>query len=86
MLTSQSWAIRRVAQAEVAVIFGSAYGKAATAAPANSAFRSTGIWTVNRYVLQDHHFFPSVALLLLFTVFNISFINLCVAFSVEEFL
>jgi hypothetical protein len=43
------------------VIFGSAYGKAAIAAPANSAFRSTGIWTVNRYVLQDHHFFPSVA-------------------------
>ena len=61
MLKSQSWAIRRVAQAEVAVIFGSAYGKAAIAAPANSAFRSTGIWTVNRYVLQDHHFFPSVA-------------------------
>jgi len=52
---------RYVAQAKVAVIFGYGYGKAATVARAISAFRSTGIWPVNRYAFQDHHFFPSVA-------------------------
>jgi len=52
---------RYVAQAKVAVIFGYAYGKAATVVTAISAFRSTGIWPVNRYAFQDHHFFPSVA-------------------------
>jgi len=42
----------------VAVIFGYAYGKPATVVMAISAFRSTGIWPVNRYAFQDHHFCP----------------------------
>lgn len=50
-----------VARAKVAVIFGYAYGKAASVATAISAFTSTGIWLVNRYAFQDHNFFPSVA-------------------------
>jgi len=52
---------RYVARAKVAVIFGYAYGKAASVATAISAFRSTGMWLVNRYAFQDHNFFPAVA-------------------------
>jgi len=46
---------------KVAVMFGYAYRKVANEATAISAFRSTGIWPVNRYAFQDDHFFPSVA-------------------------
>jgi hypothetical protein len=42
------------------MLFGYAYGKAATVATAISAFRSTGIWPVNRNVFEDHHFSPSL--------------------------
>lgn len=48
---------RYVARTKVAVIFGYAYGKAASVATAISAFRSIGIWLVNIYAFQDHNFF-----------------------------
>lgn len=36
-----------------------AYGKAATVATAESAFRASGIWPVNRNIFKDHMFVPS---------------------------
>jgi hypothetical protein len=47
---------RWITQAKVVMLFGYAYGKAATLATAVSAFRSAGIWPVNRNVFEDHHF------------------------------
>ena len=36
-----------------------AYGRAATVAIAESAFRASGIWPVNRHIFQDHQFASS---------------------------
>jgi hypothetical protein len=51
---------RWITQAKLTMLFGYAYGIAATVATAISAFRFTGIWSVNRDVFEDHHFTPSL--------------------------
>ena len=58
VVTSQSWSMRH--SGKCGSIFGNACGKAATVAKTISAFRSTGRWTVNRDLFQDHHVFPSL--------------------------
>lgn len=52
---------RCITQAKVAMLFGTAYGRAASVSTAVNAFRATGIWPVNRDVFQEHHFAPSLA-------------------------
>jgi hypothetical protein len=51
---------RWITQEKVVILFGYAYGKAATVATVISAFRSTGICPVNRNIFEDHYFSPSL--------------------------
>lgn len=44
------------------LLLNEAYGRAATIGIAENAFKSLGIWPVNRYIFQDHHFIVSQSL------------------------
>lgn len=45
---------------KVTDLFGKAHAKAATLGTAVSAFRSSGLWPINRDVFQEHRFTPSL--------------------------
>ena len=57
VVTRQSWTMRHPHKCDSVV--GNVFGKAATVVKTISAFRSAGIWTVNRDLFQDHNVFPS---------------------------
>lgn len=46
---------------QIAGLLNVAYGRAATVGTAQSAFRATGVWPVNRHIFEDHHFTASEA-------------------------
>jgi hypothetical protein len=50
-------------QADIPSLLNEAYGRADTVANAQSAFRTTGIWPVDRHVFQEHRFAPVAVLL-----------------------
>lgn len=50
---------RRVTQFEVSKILGIAYARAASIQNAESGFKATGVWKVNRRVFNDSDFAPS---------------------------
>lgn len=52
-----------IRQTDLPRLLNEAYGKAASVANAQSAFRSTGIWPTDRHIFQDHHFAPANILL-----------------------
>lgn len=47
---------KTITQFQISQLLNEAYGRAATVGTAESAFRSAGIWPVNRNVFSDHHF------------------------------
>lgn len=49
----------KIYQTQISKLLNEAYGRAATVAIAESAFRASGIWPVNRHIFQDHQFAPS---------------------------
>ena len=44
---------------QLASLFGKAYLKSATAQNAESGFRKTGIFPLDRHIFQDHEFAPA---------------------------
>ena len=49
----------KIYQTQISKLLNEAYGRAATVAIAESAFRASGIWPVNRHIFQDHQFASS---------------------------
>lgn len=49
----------KIYQTQISRLLNEAYGRAATVAIAENAFRTAGIWPVNRHVFQDYQFAAS---------------------------
>ncbi|KFM83063.1 hypothetical protein X975_07485, partial [Stegodyphus mimosarum] len=49
----------RIYQSQMSKLFNEAYGRADTVGIAESAFRASGIWKVNRHVFTDDQFAPA---------------------------
>ncbi|XP_076545758.1 uncharacterized protein LOC143305563 [Osmia lignaria lignaria] len=48
----------KISQTQISKLLNEAYGRAATVAIAESGFRASGIWPVNRHIFEDHRFAP----------------------------
>lgn len=52
----------KINQTQISSLIKEAYGRAATVGNAESAFRSSGVWPVNRHIFKDSDFAPADAL------------------------